>query len=938
VLADKNLRRRVPRIDQLPSQTKPAVGSIARFIHARGKTGEQVLAGLCEAAGVEADTPGGFLAALAEQADETRRLVVVIDALDEATDPDRLALETLYPLLARGAAQSQLRLLLGTRRHLLDKLGRGLNILDLDDPQYADSASVLDYARRCLTGLVSTSPYTGAHPGLVDAVAAAVAQSAGRSFLVALITGRSLALRRELADPDDARWRAGLPRIAADAMGVDLDQRLGTEAHKARELLLPLAYAEGTGLPWEDIWAPLASAFSDRSYSNDDLDWLVAQAGFYVVEALDGERSVYRLYHEALAEHLWTGRDTAETRRRIARFLADRAPRLPGGSQPDWTQAHPYVRQHLAAHAAAAGELDDLLLDPGYLLAADRTRLLAALSFAHGEDARAAAYAYQRAIHHLRAKEPTEHSAYLDLAARCYRATALSRRISWPGPPPAWRTRWADWTPQHPHRTLTGHTDTVWAVASTILDERPVAVTASSDRTVRVWDLTTGQQLGKPLTGHTDEIYTVTTTILGDHPVAITGSRDNTMRIWDLTTGRQVGKPLTGHVLWVVGIATTVLGSQPVAVTGSADGTIRIWDLTTGHPVGRPLTGHTAPVLAVATVMVGDRVVAVTGSADNTVRIWDLTIGEQVSQPLTGHTATVWAVATAMLGERPVAVTASGDSTVRVWDLITGEQVGQPLSGHAGPVLAVAAAVIDERPVAVTGGADNTVRVWDLTTGEQVGQLLTGHTDWVWAVATSVIDERLVAVTGGDDDTVRIWEATAGQYSDQPFIGHTWVVWAVATAVLGDQPVAVTGSADRTVRLWDLATGQQLGQPLTGHTDPVLAVATAVLDGRPVAVSGSTDNTVRIWDLAAGQQLGQPLTGHTNSVLAVATAVLGGRPVAVTGSADNTVRVWDLAAGQQLGQPSPGTPTRCGRWPLPFSTIVRSRSAAARITRCGSRT
>jgi hypothetical protein len=151
VLADKNLRRRVPRIDQGASETKPPIGSIARFIHARGKTGEQVLAGLCEAAGVEADTPGGFLAGLAEQADETGWLTVVIDALGEATDPDRLALEMLYPLLARGTAQSQLRLLLGTRRHLVDKLGRGTSLLDLDDQKYADPASVLAYARRCLT-------------------------------------------------------------------------------------------------------------------------------------------------------------------------------------------------------------------------------------------------------------------------------------------------------------------------------------------------------------------------------------------------------------------------------------------------------------------------------------------------------------------------------------------------------------------------------------------------------------------------------------------------------------------------------------------------------------------------------------------------------------------------------------------------------------------
>ena len=37
-----------------------------------------------------------------------------------------------------------------------------------------------------------------------------------------------------------------------------------------------------------------------------DLDWLIEAAGYYIVESTseDGRRSVYRLYHEALAEHL----------------------------------------------------------------------------------------------------------------------------------------------------------------------------------------------------------------------------------------------------------------------------------------------------------------------------------------------------------------------------------------------------------------------------------------------------------------------------------------------------------------------------------------------------------------------------------------------------------------------------------------------------------
>ena len=58
-------------------------------------------------------------------------------------------------------------------------------------------------------------------------------------------------------------------------------------------------------------------------------------------------------------------------------------------------------------------------------------------------------------------------------------------------------------------------------------DGRPIAVTGSDDKTVRVWDLSTGTPLGDPLTGHTSPVEAVAALLLPDgRPIAVTGSED----------------------------------------------------------------------------------------------------------------------------------------------------------------------------------------------------------------------------------------------------------------------------------------------------------------------------------------------------------------------------------------------------------------------------
>jgi eukaryotic-like serine/threonine-protein kinase len=71
---------------------------------------------------------------------------------------------------------------------------------------------------------------------------------------------------------------------------------------------------------------------------------------------------------------------------------------------------------------------------------------------------------------------------------------------------------------------------------------------------------------------------------LNNQPIAITGSDDTTVRVWNLTTHQQIGQPLTGHTSSVSAVAYGQLNNQPIAITCGEDETVRIWSLGPPYP------------------------------------------------------------------------------------------------------------------------------------------------------------------------------------------------------------------------------------------------------------------------------------------------------------------------------------------------------------------
>jgi WD40 repeat protein len=70
-----------------------------------------------------------------------------------------------------------------------------------------------------------------------------------------------------------------------------------------------------------------------------------------------------------------------------------------------------------------------------------------------------------------------------------------------------------------------------------IAPDGKTAISASGDKTLKIWDTETGREL-KTLTGHNDWVRAVA--IAADGKTAISASRDNTLKIWDLLSGKEI--------------------------------------------------------------------------------------------------------------------------------------------------------------------------------------------------------------------------------------------------------------------------------------------------------------------------------------------------------------------------------------------------------------
>jgi WD40 repeat protein len=413
---------------------------------------------------------------------------------------------------------------------------------------------------------------------------------------------------------------------------------------------------------------------------------------------------------------------------------------------------------------------------------------------------------------------------------------------------------------------------------------------ASADKSIRLWDASTGTELRR-LTGHRDMVWSVV--FSPDGKTLASGSQDGTILFWEPSSGKQLRQIVTQHQL-IRSVAFSPRGE--ILASGGADNRVCLWEVTSGKKL-RQLEGHKERVTFV--VFSPDGKYLASGSWDTTICLWDPATGHLLRR-LNDNRKVIVSLAFSPDSKLLTAGTFAGNPLL-IWETATGKEYRR-LTVPKDCLSFAAFAPNGESVAGVTvGSPGNALHLWDVATGTERSRLAMLQTE-PQCLAYPPYGKLLAA--GGKDGSILLWEVATGKRKwgvrarDGPnglasvFIGHEQGVQSLA--VSPDGTTLASGGDDATIRLWNPTTGLERRR-YVGHNGSVICLAWSP-DGQLLA-SGGADKTVRLWEGATGKEL-----RHLQQVPEVVirlTFSADGKTL-FTQSQGGRVGLWDLTTLQEL--------------------------------------
>jgi RNA polymerase sigma factor (sigma-70 family) len=431
-------------------------------------------------------------------------------------------------------------------------------------------------------------------------------------------------------------------------------------------------------------------------------------------------------------------------------------------------------------------------------------------------------------------------------------------------------------------RQLTGHKNVIHVVKFSRDGKR--LASASGDRTARLWDVATGNELRR-FEGHGGEVRGLD--LSADGKRLVTGGDDKTIRLWDAESGKEL-RQFLGHTQELYAVAFSPDGQ--LVASGAGDQTVRVWEVATGKQI-RHFQGRQT-VRSVVFSPNGKLFAA--SDMDGVLRLFETATGGLVHEMRQADAAS--GIAFSPDGT-VLASAGSENGGIYLWDVATGKELRKE-PGHRGRVDRVA--VSPDGKLIASAGREPGIRLWSAATGEELGQLLTPKGQFL-SLAFSP-DGKILASSAAEG-VIRLWDPVR-----RKALRTLAVEGVVFTLAFAPDGRTLAGSDSKSVTLWDSQTGKVLrlldsdSSPKqledSRGSYPALAVAAR---GRLLASVGP-GAVIYLWDPTTGKRL-RTLPKSQGEIYSLALTPDGEHLVStggrVRGKASNhTFCLWRTATGE----------------------------------------
>jgi WD40 repeat protein len=893
---------------KIPTHLQPSYNEGVAAVHARSRDIHQILSSLARQLDIQVSdegelTPAHLIEGILNGIPDP---IIIVDALDEAVRPVDVMSSLLLPLSnARNAkGEPACRVLVGTRPWsqfsvLLKAAERAGGLINLDNvPTETVKKDLKQYIWELLRNQLNYRAPSQKSTALLiaDSIANVLSsRDVVGGFLIAGLFVHQIGT--ELNDHTISQISELIPRSLPQMLELHLSQLRNQHNRWMRPVMAALAHAKGEGMPAIVIQAASA-AFNPEVRSGDPLTSrptdqeiaeVLAATSFYMRHSVDADgRTLYRLFHQALADHLLdhpidpshrTSDKTADALVlvREMRSLVERPDKTPSRTfkRNIWKSAPPYLLRHVIQHALDGGDVDSLLSDSEFLVHSDPNALLPLLGYAKGARARLAAAVYRTSVMRHGRVDSAVRRRILSLDASRYGAQDLLASLQ-------------------------------------------AAEEINSGPAVRfVWS--TGGELkdsfDHEFDGHNAAVTDVTRAAFRGNMAIVSASEDGSLRVYDARAGWTLAHVQEPHTDWILSLKSVEVNGKPILVTAGVDCTVVGWDFSSADVDSFVIGRHDDWVRVLAVHEMDERAIVVSGGDDHELKVWDLASREMIGDSLRGHGDCIYGLAIGRIGGNSIAVSSSRDGEVIVWDLSTRKILRRFIPFPDDWVRAIA--MPEGHREVFLASAAGSFSIWNLSGLEEISRSLAPASSGIRHVDSAVIDGESMAVTCADNGALSMWTRQAVPIPF-PFAFRGLHPYALSTSSVDGRPLALIGAKDGTVLSLNLNSDEELGVPWIREVDDdawmfndekegtLYAAVIGSANGKPIVYTGDNAGTISKWAFDRSLESDIPVYAHNHEVSKLKAVTHPTGDMLISSSAYGAIMMCELATGAPIAELSRG--------------------------------